>query len=270
MKKHLVILLSLTILTSRAFAVDDPIDPDTARAYEGYLLTFIWPEDKSSEHIDYQDVLNLTDLIRLPPKTIEDDTSTGADIAAISVPFDGFKEALDKQVQVLSNQKWTLIFKHPGDMISKTFHSEQEKDGYPELTGKIDIKLGRYLESDIRYQYYLFDSFTLPNIPDTPTTDLNSPDAAIQEKQFKQFEPALVLELEQKNKTASKKVNYLDHPTIGTLLYFEPIDLEDAIEQIALQSLDAETGQSLNYDDLQSTNELTPFLPLIETDTPLP
>jgi hypothetical protein len=52
-------------------------------------------------------------------------------------------------------------------------------------------------------------------------------------------------------------VNYLDHPTIGTLLYFEPIELEDAMDKIALLSMMPETGKSLNYDELQSTNELS-------------
>ena len=75
--------------------------------------------------------------------------------------------------------------------------------------------------------------------------------------EFKEFEPALVLTLNQSNKTASKKVNYLDHPTIGTLLYFEPIELEDAIEKIALQTVAPETGASLNYTELESTNELS-------------
>jgi len=41
------------------------------------------------------------------------------------------------------------------------------------------------------------------------------------------------------------------------LLYFEPIELDDALEKIAAQSVTPETGSSLNYDELQSTNELS-------------
>ena len=44
---------------------------------------------------------------------------------------------------------------------------------------------------------------------------------------------------------------------IGTLIYFEPIELEDAIEKVAAQSVTPETGKSLTYDSLHSTNELT-------------
>lgn len=253
MKSLPITLLLLSLVSPRLMAAETAIDPDTARAYQGYLLTFIWPERYSNEHIDYENVLSLNGLIRIPPSLAEELTPTpnSQDNRLPSV-FDDFDKKLDRHVQILSNQQWTLIFKAPGDTIRKQFQSLQNRDGYPELTGSIEIKLGRYLESDIHYQHYLFDSFTLPNnAPSATELDLPSPSP------YKQFEPALVLKLNEQNKTASKKVNYLDHPIIGTLLYFEPIELEDAIEQIAQQSLPGETGDSLTYDQLDSTNELT-------------
>ena len=53
----------------------------------------------------------------------------------------------------------------------------------------------------------------------------------------KHIEPALELNLNFNNKTASTKLNYIDHPIIGTLIYFEPLELEDAIERISMQQL---------------------------------
>ena len=266
MKSLIVIFLSLTLLNTRLFAADEQINPDTARAYEGYLVTFQWPEGQSTEQVDYKNVLSTDNLLRLTAEektAIDPDDNTGQ-----STPFGNINERLGRHVKILASQKWTLIFKFPGDTIKKSFHSTQEKDGYPELTGNITIKLGRYLESDIQYKHYLFDSFTQPEASpeqnnqsitqastrpffSQPSTDSQS------QREFKEFEPALVLSLNQSNKTASKNVNYLDHPTIGTLIYFEPIELEDAIEKVAAQSVTPETGKSLTYDSLQSTNELT-------------
>lgn len=284
MKARILTFLSLTLLSSQVLADDGQIDPDTARAYEGYLLTFIWPEGQSTEQILYKEVMSTENLTRLekaedettsldgemntePNELLADEIET---VTATPTPFDKFKEQLGGHVEILSNQQWTLIFKKPGDTINKTFHSEQEKDGYPELNGDIAIKLGRYLESDIRYQHYLFDSFTQPDVVETQTIapqassansfffsqPISEPELPEAQPKFKEFEPSFVLTLTQNNKTASKKLNYLDHPTIGTLLYFEPIDLEEAMEKIALQSMTPETGASLDYDDLQSTNEL--------------
>lgn len=258
MKTLIISLLSLTLLNTRLFADDGEINTDTARAYEAHLVTFMWPEGQSSEQINYKNVLSTGNLLRLT-KGEEDKLSTTSSTSG-STPFGNIEERLGGHVKILANQQWTLIFNHPGDTISKTFHSEQEKDGYPELTGSISVKLGRYLESDIRYQHYLFDSFTQPNTQGQSgkgsffSQGRNTLDT---EPEFKEFDPALVLALNQRNKTASKKVNYLDHPTIGTLLYFEPIELEDAMDKIALLSMMPETGKSLNYDELQSTNELS-------------
>lgn len=285
MKARILIFLSLILLSNQTFADDEQINPDTARAYEGYLLTFIWPEGQSTELITYKDIISTENLIRLEQpenETTSFDDNTDAETSTLltsetetttttPTPFEKFKEQLDGHVEILSNQEWTLIFKEPGDTINKTFHSEQKKDGYPELTGDIAIKLGRYLESDIRYQHYLFDSFTLPEVvemeaiepqPNTANSfffsqPISEPEVFEPPPKFKEFEPSFILTLEQNNKTASKKLNYLDHPTIGTLLYFEPIKLEEAMEKIALQSMTPETGASLDYDDLQSTNELS-------------
>jgi hypothetical protein len=258
LKTLIISLLSLTLLNTHLFADDGEINTDTARAYEAHLVTFMWPEGQSSEQINYKNVLSTGNLLRLT-KGEEDKLSTTSSTSG-STPFGNIEERLGGHVKILANQQWTLIFNHPGDTISKTFHSEQEKDGYPELTGSISVKLGRYLESDIRYQHYLFDSFTQPNTQGQSgkgsffSQGRNTLDT---QPDFKEFDPALVLALNQRNKTASKKVNYLDHPTIGTLLYFEPIELEDAMDKIALLSMMPETGKSLNYDELQSTNELS-------------
>jgi hypothetical protein len=46
-----------------------------------------------------------------------------------------------------------------------------------------------------------------------------------------------VLPLHFVNKTASKKLNYIDHPVIGTLIYFEPLDLEEAIDMVTHASV---------------------------------
>lgn len=258
MKTLIISLLSLTLLNTHLFADDGEINTDTARAYEAHLVTFMWPEGQSSEQINYKNVLSTGNLLRLT-KDEEGKPSAASNTSEVT-PFGNIEGRLGKHVKILANQQWMLIFNHPGDTISKTFHSEQEKDGYPELTGSISVKLGRYLESDIRYQHYLFDSFTQPNTQGQSgkgsffSQGRNTLDT---QPDFKEFDPALVLALNQRNKTASKKVNYLDHPTIGTLLYFEPIELEDAMDKIALLSMMPETGKSLNYDELQSTNELS-------------
>lgn len=257
MKPLIVIFLSLALLNTQLFAEDGEINPDTARAYEAYMVTFQWPDALTSEQVNYKSILSTDNLIRLTG----DEKST--DNNAQPTPFGNVEARLGKNVTILANKKWTLIFRFPGDTIKKSFHSIQEKDGYPELTGNIAIKLGRYLESDIQYKHYLFDSFTQPNIaPEQDNQNATnrpffSQSTTEPQPEFKEFEPALVLKLNQSNKTASKKVNYLDHPTIGTLIYFEPIELEDAIEKVAAQSVTPETGKSLTYDSLQSTNELT-------------
>ncbi|QRV24462.1 hypothetical protein [Marinomonas foliarum] len=262
MKSLIAIALSLTLMNTQLFADDGKIDPDTARAYQGYLVTFLWPEGQSTEQVDYKNVLSSAKLLRLTDEEVAAPNSTNQELG--KAPFGKIEDKIGRHTKILANETWTLIFKHPGDTIYKNFHSQQTKDNYPELTGSISIKLGRYLESNIHYQHYLFDSFTLPDPnelginheSDNASLFTNTDSERMTKPKFKEFEPALILTLNQSNKTASKKVNYLDHPTIGTLLYFEPIELEDAIEKIALQTINPETGESLNYNDLKSTNEL--------------
>ncbi|RBO83796.1 hypothetical protein [Marinomonas aquiplantarum] len=289
MKKLALTLFTLLFISSPSQAIDEPIDPDTARAYEGYIVTFIWPDDQTSEQIDYKNILSTEGLLRLEEAPIDASTSTEdtpTDVTqnteneptsqpGLPEPFVKIAEKLGRNVRILSNQQWTLIFRHPGDTIEKSFHSEEIKDGYPELTGDIRIKLGRYLESDIQYKHFLFDSFTQPDtsLPveenqnslffsskepnKEPSKEHNQEAELTRSGDLKAFEPALVLTLDMRNKTASKKLNYLDHPTIGSLLYFQPLDLEEAVEKIALKTMSPETGQSLTFDTLNSTNELT-------------
>lgn len=255
MKALTFIALSISLFSTYISAAEKDINPDTARAYKGYMLTFLWPENQSSEHIDYQNVLSLAGLQRLSNTDLTIDNN---DVLAQSKPspFDNIKKRLSSHVSILANKEWTLIFRKGGDVITKNFHSNQIKDGYPELTGNIRIKLGRYLESDIRYQHFLFDSFTQrPTLENHSNLPLSA--AFSNGTETKAFEPALVLKLDFKNKTASKKVNYLDHPKIGTMIYFEPMELEDAMAELAAQSITPETGKSLNYDSLRSTNELS-------------
>ncbi|AEF55140.1 hypothetical protein [Marinomonas posidonica] len=280
MKKITLTLFTLLFISSPSQAIDEPIDPDTARAYEGYLVTFIWPDDKTSEQIDYKNILTTQGLFRLPEtapdgsEPLQGAPTTEAEMLedepisqpGLPTPLIKIAEKLGPHVRVLLNQQWTLIFKRPGDIIEKSFHSDEIKDGYPELTGDIRIKLGRYLESEIQYKHFLFDSFTQPDTSMPIEKNQNSLFFSNQEsnqgeqantRDLKAFEPALVLALDMRNKTASKKLNYLDHPTIGTLLYFQPLELEEAVEKIALQTMSPETGQSLTFDTLNSTNELT-------------
>ncbi|MBR7889174.1 hypothetical protein J9B83_09490 [Marinomonas sp. A79] len=253
-------LLSASVSTS-LLAEESNFNPDTARAYEGYLVTFLWPEGQTKEQIDYQNVYVTDHLLRLP--TTQTDEQTSNNIKPESTPANyednsplaKVEQQLSRRVTMLSHQKWTLIFKDSGDTLQRTFYSEQQKDGYPELTGTFKVTLGRYLESDIRYQHYLFDSFSQPVPAVTSDNPFDVSESDIVSK-FKAFEPGLVLNLHQSNKTASKKVNYLDHPTIGTLLYFEPLDLEVAMERMASKAVVPETGNSLTYDALNSTNEL--------------
>lgn len=222
------------------FAADSQkIDPNTARAYQAYLLTFEWPSYASSEQVPYKKVTNPSAL----PRYLSNDNnrgSQGADIAPLSVPFDSFKNKIAPNAPVLISQKWILIFNKRGDTISKTFQSEQNTNGYPELTGSISVRFAHFLESDIKYQHYLF---TPPPGAANPANNemaaQNSEQngtAATNEQPLGPM-PTQVLNLEEENKTASKKLNYIDHPIIGTLLYFEPMDLNDAIQQRNLDRL---------------------------------
>ncbi len=255
MKSLTLIALSISLFSTHLFANSGNINPDTARAYEGHILTFLWPDGQSSEHINYKSVLSLQDIQHLRNTAESNNDSKQSE----QTPFENIKKRLSNHVTIVASQKWTLIFREAGDVINKNFQSEQKKNGYPELTGNIKIKLGRYLESNIHYQHYLFDNLSQPFTEKNLENESNQPSFPIlsDETEIKTFGPALVLKLDLSNKTASKKVNYLDHPKIGTLIYFEPIELEDAMAEIAAQSVTPETGKSLNYDSLRSTNELS-------------
>lgn len=226
----------LSVFSTQLFAADNQeYDPNTARAYAAYLLTFVWPDNHSSEQIDYNNVLSTESLPRYSKLQRQDNSPSAANIVQLSVPFDDFKDKINPHAPVLINKQWTLIFKHTGDAINETFHSSALGDSDPELTGNISIKLGHYLESDIHYKHYLFNLFSSPhniNVLENATAKTDQTQSTL-----KIFEPALVLNLEQRNKTASQKLNYIDHPIIGTLIYFEPIDLNDAIQQVALDKM---------------------------------
>ena len=279
MKVATSVLLTACLFSHPLLADTEQYDPETARAYQGYLLTFSWPEGQSTEQVNYVDLLPAALGLLINNKQQASEKESPLDLQLDS-PFVAMENKLKRRVDILANQEWTLIFKAPGDSIRKQFTHYSEAFGYPELTADVAIKLGRYLETDIRYQHYLFSrnalqntvsssqddtpdqsasldvtdsNITLLKAPEQTSTSIELPNLAINDEAFV---PSAVLTLYQSNKTASKKVNYLDHPTIGTLLYFEPIELEDAFERIALKTMTPETGASLNYDELQSTNEL--------------
>ncbi len=242
--------LLLGSLSLSANAVDlDSIDQDKARAYEAYVMTFLWPENMSSERIDYENVLSLEGIPVFEQKqeTANNDESSfastmAADIEPLKAPFDDFVSTFERRTQLLSNERWTLIFPETGATLSREFHSATMVDGYAEFVAHVDFTLNRYLESNLSYEHYLFDTFTTVNTPESEsngTTDgprvtleyTQAPEALIQ----KHVEPAMVLKLNFLNKTPSKKLNYIDHPTIGTLIYFEPLELEDAIERVSME-----------------------------------
>jgi len=74
---------------------------------------------------------------------------------------------------------------------------------------------------------------------------------------FKSFDPAWYLALNQRNKTAVKSEFTLDHPTL-VLLYLSQLNWKDAMEKIrtAIEWC-PRNWEKLNYDELQSTNELS-------------
>lgn len=237
MKTYHILLLTLAAFSAHLFAADNQqYNPSTARAYEAHLLTFIWPDKNSSEEVKYKNVTSVASLPRFTEGNTEESSSSGANIAQLSIPFDRFKQKIAPHAHVLVDKKWTIIFKNRGDTLRESFHSTTLTNGFPELVGQISIKYGRYLESDIQYQHYLF------GLPQSDTA--NIPDIA-QQNTSPGIQPTFVLDLTQKNKTASKKLNYLDHPIIGTLIYFEPISLDDAIQQVALEKL-AATPDNIN------------------------
>jgi hypothetical protein len=240
LKALIVTFISLVLLNTALYAEENDFSPNSAKAYEVYVVTFMWPEGQSSEQVSYKNILSTDRLVRFPAAN---DGAGNSRSNSQASPFGNIERRLGRQVKILANQKWTLLFKRPGDTINKSFVSQQNENGYPVLTGNITITLGRYLESDIRYQHYLFGrtqqtaaALQDKNSPASPML-LSTTDAT-------ELTPTMVLKLHQTNRTASKKVNYLDHPTIGTLLYFEPIEVEQAM---AFQATTPEAERSLTY-----------------------
>lgn len=210
----------------------DNIDPDKARAYRAYLMTFIWPNNMSTEDVEYDHVLAVDNI----PQFSNGSNSSNSPLTEDS-PFSQFQKTFSARTHILTSNQWTLIFPDKGTSISETFHSDTLNQGYSEFTGSVRFTLGRYLESKLEYQHYLFNSYAEDDLSSPSYTLVISDDSMDTENAtlmpMQSFGPTEVLKLSLTNKTASKKLNYLDHPIIGTLLYFEPIELEQAIEQSA-------------------------------------
>ncbi|TPE51286.1 hypothetical protein FJM67_09595 [Maribrevibacterium harenarium] len=269
MKSLAICSLSLT-LAMPVFSLSlEEFNPDTARAYQAHIVAFKWPDRYSSEHIEYQNIENLFDVKRFDDSPTLDDASTatqpptsqsqlqsGELLEESILPPESIQEFRDyisqikRRANLLVDETETIIFKATGSKLELEFHSAPLYDGFAELTGKATIALGRYLQTDLSYKHYLFDSFTVPPRVENeatfaqvqigatdsvaaPEPDENQPEA--QPVLVKQFEPALVLDIQISNRTASGKLNYLDHPVIGTLIYFEPLELDYAVALIKQQ-----------------------------------
>ena len=230
-------LFILGLLTSayvQAASINlDNIDLNKARAYQAYVMTFEWPKNASSENVEYQDLFSLEGLNRFGS------SSNSAAPNGIPNPFAKFQRPLNSRTHVLSNNSWTLIFPDTGASISESFQSSEQENGYATFTGQVTFTLNRYLESNLRYQHYLFGqpAQAPQQIEQTQPTQTYASDnvpQAYQEtyplQQGTWDGPTQVLSLHFHNKTASQKLNYVDHPIIGTLIYFEPLDLEQAID----------------------------------------
>ena len=265
-------LLLCLCLTSSAMAANQTVESEeksNARAYRAHLMSFIWPSKLSSELINYQNIYELDDIQRFDKEEAARQSTSVLALDNLQAdeelnPFIQYQAQLGKKVEILSNQTWPMIFEDQGSISFADFHSQKLLDGYPELSGQIQVKLGRYLETSIEYKHYLFDSFTAPiieekNINNLIFDELDPFEEEIKEevKTVKLYEPGLVLNVNIERKTASKKLNYLDHPIIGSLLYFEPISVDVAEHELMLQALteeeivrDAEASISTEEDEL--------------------
>lgn len=250
--------LAQTIYAADVLPTNEP-EKSNARAYRAHLLSFVWPDKMSSEQVNYQNIYQLDNIKRfaneedaIQSTSIMDSTTQGLDVTTEPNPFLQYQALMDRRVTILSNQTWPMIFEEQGSVVLEDFHSKQLFDGYPELTGKMKVKLGRYLETEIQYQHFIFDSFTAPveqinqtkgiifdELDPFEESDLFN-EITPEEKVIQLYEPALVLSFTAERKTASKKLNYLDHPIIGSLLYFEPISVDDAEHELMLQALTEE------------------------------
>lgn len=233
----------ISLISSLLFAEDSNANTDqpNAKAYKAYLMTFAWPEKNTVEHIEYEELLSLKATPKFENQeegNKANNRSNSADIAPINNPFGSYQNKIKSGVKVLTNNTWTLIFNGRGHSLTHQFNSNPLASGYAELQGSIKIKLGRYLESDIQLNHYKFNFITAEK--DTIKSTENDTSSI----------PTSLLTIHQRNKTASKKLNYIDHPTIGALLYFEPMDIEEAIQQQALENLMS------NIQKISNTNTL--------------
>ena len=234
MKIQLLLACGISLISTLLHA--DEYDSD-ARAYQAYIMTFEWPKEDTTEYIEYKNILSLNGIPKFT-KQDESPTSSGngsnaADIETINNPFDSYRKKIQRGVKVLTNHSWTLIFDRKGDTLSRTINSPPQETGYSELSGTINITLGRYLETDINLSHYQFAATAISTQSFNNSSKVDQIETQNQAKPL----PSARLDITQANKTASKKLNYLDHPLIGTLLYFEPMELEDAIQQQALENL---------------------------------
>ena len=195
-------LLTCSVYAQSAEQNLENLNPATARAYKAYVMTFKWPSNASSEAVSYETVKAAQELPSFNPGLSRSLRVNGS-------PFEQFRNALDSRTTLLTNNEWTLIFPKKGTSFHKRIQGNNETNGIPEFKGAISFKLERYLETNAHFQHYRFER-----------SDMGDSDAP----------QAQVLSLTLANKTASKKLNYIDHPVIGTLIYFEPIALEDAID----------------------------------------
>lgn len=199
--------MAVGLLTSSFYAQSaeqnlENLNPDTARAYKAYVMTFLWPSNVSSESIPYQPVKAAQDLPEFK-------AGFSRSLSVSGSPFERFRGTLGARTTVLTNNEWTLIFPRKGTSFHKFIQGNDQINGVPEFTGAISFKLERYLETNARLQHYRFAPAT-SELSNGPQVEMLSVSFA--------------------NKTASKKLNYIDHPAIGTLIYFEPMALEDAID----------------------------------------
>lgn len=211
------------------------IDPSKARAYQAYVMTFAWPEGTSSEQLKYEPVSSPDNLQRFSPDS--NYASKGGSSA-----FDKFRNAVGSRTRMLSYNSWTLIFPDTGRSITQTFHSNSLQNGYSDFVGSVTFTLGRYLESNLDYRHYRFDQ--APSVSqelNSNITNVGSPQPialggmnSVNTAYAGGFgSPTKVMSLHFENRTASQKLNYIDHPMIGTLIYFEPLGIEDALSMAA-------------------------------------
>ncbi|SBS30294.1 hypothetical protein MAQ5080_01630 [Marinomonas aquimarina] len=224
-------LLSSAYLQANSLNLDT-IDLDKARAYQAYVMTFEWPQSASSEDVEYQDIFSLEGLNRFA-------VNSGASApSSVPNPFAKFQRTFANRTKVLSNNSWTLIFPDTGASISERFQSDAQENGYATFTGQVTFTLNRYLESNLRYQHYQFGQPAVAQSTEPPSQypasgSTEAPQATYALQQSNWDGPTQVLSLRFRNKTASQKLNYVDHPIIGTLIYFEPLDLEQAIDLVS-------------------------------------